>query len=233
MTLLLFWEDAYSIEFDAKVISIHQNELIIDQTCFFASSGGQPSDTGSINGQRVVDVKRTYNGDIIHVLEAEPDFKMNQPLHGKIDWDRRYKIMRLHSACHVMSGVLLRSFNVRKHTGIQISEDRARMDFDMEKLDQVVSQEIEKEANKVIESHLDIIAKILTWDKVDRDSDLKTVSEDRYEKFDVPRLLEIVGFDRQLDGGTHVLNTKEIGKIKIVKRENKGKNNKRIVIVVE
>lgn len=141
--------------------------------------------------------------------------------------------MRLHSACHVMSGVLLRSFNVRKHTGIQISEDRARMDFDMEKLDQVVSQEIEKEANKVIESHLDIIAKILTWDKVDRDSDLKTVSEDRYEKFDVPRLLEIVGFDRQLDGGTHVLNTKEIGKIKIVKRENKGKNNKRIVIVVE
>jgi Ser-tRNA(Ala) deacylase AlaX len=132
-----------------------------------------------------------------------------------------------------MSGVLQKSFNVRKHTGIQIHEDKARMDFDMEKLDQAIVQAIENEANRIVESHHDITARVLTWEEVNRDPDLKTVSEDRYEKFDVPRLIDIVGFDTQLDGGTHVLNTREIGKIKIVRRENKGKNNKRITLVVE
>jgi Ser-tRNA(Ala) deacylase AlaX len=131
-----------------------------------------------------------------------------------------------------MSGVLKKSFNVRKHTGIQIHEDKARMDFDMEKLDQAIAQAIENEANRIVESHHHITARVLTWEEVNQDPDLKTVSEDRYEKFDVPRLIDIVGFDRQLDGGTHVLNTKEIGNIKIVGRENKGKNNKRITLVV-
>src|SRR5487761_505195 len=182
LTRLLFWEDAYMKEFDGTVISINQNEVILDQTCFFASCGGQPSDTGSINGKKVVDVKRADNSDIIHALEAEPDFKIDQVVRGRIDWDRRYKIMRLHSACHVMSGVLLKSFNVRKHTGIQISEDRARMDFDMQKMDRDIVQAIEREANKVIESHLDIVAKMLTWGEVNKDAYLKTVSEGRYEK---------------------------------------------------
>jgi len=103
----------------------------------------------------------------------------------------------------------------------------------MEKLDQSIAQAIENEANRIVESRYDIIARVLTWEEVSRDPDLKTVSEDRYEKFDVPRLVDIVGFDRQLDGGTHVLKTKEIGRIKIVRRENKGKNNKRITLVVD
>jgi len=220
-------------EFDSRVTSIDRNGVVLDQTCFFASSGGQPSDTGSIGGVRVLDVKRAANNDIVHVLETEKDVRVGQLLSGKIDWDRRYKIMRLHSACHVMSGVLKKSFNVRKHTGIQIHEDKARMDFDMEKLDQSIAQAIENEANRIVESRYDIIARVLTWEEVSRDPDLKTVSEDRYEKFDVPRLVDIVGFDRQLDGGTHVLKTKEIGRIKIVRRENKGKNNKRITLVVD
>jgi Ser-tRNA(Ala) deacylase AlaX len=220
-------------EFDSRVTFIDRDEVVLDQTCFFASSGGQPSDTGLIGGVRVLDVKRGANKDIVHVLETEKDVKVGQILNGRIDWDRRYKIMRLHSACHVMSGVLQKSFNVRKHTGIQIHEDKARMDFDMEKLDQAIVQAIENEANRIVESHHDITARVLTWEEVNRDPDLKTVSEDRYEKFDVPRLIDIVGFDTQLDGGTHVLNTREIGKIKIVRRENKGKNNKRITLVVE
>ncbi len=229
---MLFWEDAYMQGFDAKVISTRENELILDSTCFFASSGGQPSDTGTIGGLRVLEVK-SEGGDIIHALEREPSFKVGEAVYGKIDWERRYRIMRLHSACHVMSGVLLKAFGVRKHTGIQISEDKARMDFDMEKLNREVADVIEREANRVIEDHRDIIARITSWEEVNQDAELRRVSEDRYEKIDVPRILEIVGLDKQLDGGTHVRNTNEIGRIRIIGEENKGKNNKRIVLAVD
>ncbi len=232
MTRLIFWEDAYKREFDARVISSNDVEVVLDQTCFFASSGGQPSDTGTIRERRVVDVRKEEN-DIVHVLEKRPSLNAGDLVHGVIDWERRYRIMRLHSACHVMSGVLLKGFNVRRHTGIRIYEDRARMDFDMEKLDATILKAIEREANKIVESHLEIVARILSWEEVKQDPGLMTVSEDRYEKFEAPRLLEIAGFDRQLDGGTHVANTREIGSIRIVARENKGKNNKRITLIVE
>lgn len=233
MTRLLFWEDAYIREFNAQVVKVDGGAVELGGTAFFFSSGGQPSDSGRIDGLKVIDVRRGPSGEALHILEETPNFKAGDMVRGVIDWERRYKIMRLHSACHVMSGVLLKSFGVRRHTGIQIYDDRARMDFDMDKLDGETAAAIEKEVNRVIESHLDIVAKILTWEEVNQDPNLKTVSEDRYEKFDVPRLLEIVGFDRQLDGGTHVANTSEIGKIRIVKRENKGRNNKRIILVVE
>jgi misacylated tRNA(Ala) deacylase len=232
MTRLIFWEDAYKREFDARVISSNGVEVVLDQTCFFASSGGQPSDTGTISDRRVVDVRKEEN-DIVHVLEKRPSFNAGDLVHGVIDWERRYRIMRLHSACHVISGVLLKGFNVRRHTGIRIYEDRARMDFDMEKLDATILEAIEREANKIVESHLEIVARILSWEEVKRDPELMTVSEERYEKFEAPRVLEIAGFDRQLDGGTHVANTREIGKVRIVARENKGKNNKRITLIVE
>ena len=150
-----------------------------------------------------------------------------------IDWDRRYRIMRLHSACHVMSGVLLKDFDVRKHTGIQIYDDRARMDFDMEKLDQTTAEEIEAAANRIVTEGHEISAKITSWEYVETEPDLKTVSGERYDRSSVPRILEIAGLDRQLDGGTHVSNTREIGRIRIVRRENKGRSNKRIVLVVE
>ena len=232
MTRFIFWENAYEREFDARVISSNNEELVLDQTCFFASSGGQPSDIGKIGDCAVVDVK-TRENEIVHILESEASFKANDFVHGVIAWERRYRIMRLHSACHVISGVLLKSFNVRKHTGIRIYEDRARMDFDMEKLDATILTAIEREANRIAESNLEIVARILSWEEVKQDPELMTVSEDRYEKFEAPRLLEIAGFDRQLDGGTHVKNTREIGKIRILGRENKGKNNKRITLIVE
>ena len=232
MTRLIFWEDAYKREFDARVISSNGVEVVLDQTCFFASSGGQPSDTGTISDHRVVDVRKEEN-DIVHVLEERLSFSAGDLVRGVIDWERRYRIMRLHSACHVISGVLLKGFNIRRHTGIRIYEDRARMDFDMEKLDATILEAIEREANKIVESHLEIVARILSWEEVKRDPELMTVSEERYEKFEAPRLLEIAGFDRQLDGGTHVANTGEIGSIRIVARENKGKNNKRITLIVE
>jgi misacylated tRNA(Ala) deacylase len=232
LTRLLFWEDAYIKEFDATVVGLVGNTVELDQTCLFSSSGGQPSDTGELGGVRVVDVRRGAKGELLHVLQSEPTFRLGEIIHGAIDWERRYKIMRLHSACHVMSGVLLKSFDVRKHTGIQISDDKARMDFAMEKLNSEIANAIEKEANRVVRESHDIVAKVVTWDEVNRDAELKTVSADRYERIEVPRILEVTGLDRQLDGGTHVRNTSEIGYIKIIGRENKGKSNKRLVLTV-
>jgi Ser-tRNA(Ala) deacylase AlaX len=104
-------------EFDAQVVRIDGSVAELDRTCFFASSGGQPCDTGEIDGLKVIDVRRGANGALLHTLEREPSFKTGYEVRGSIDWERRYKIMRLHSACHVMSGVLLKSYNVRRHTG--------------------------------------------------------------------------------------------------------------------
>ncbi|MCL5783288.1 MAG: alanyl-tRNA editing protein [Candidatus Thermoplasmatota archaeon] len=232
MTRYLFWEDSYAREFETQVMSASGNEIILNSTCFYPSSGGQPSDTGTINGIDVIDVRKREDGEIVHTLQSVGGIGSGDTVKGILDWDRRYRLMRLHSAGHVVSGILSKNFGVRKHTGIQIYEDRVRMGFDIARLDKEVSTSIESEFNRVVAENHQIVAKMLTWELVNSDSSLKTVSEDRYEKIDVPRVLDIVGFDKQLDGGTHVRSTGEIGEIEIIGRENKGRNDKRIIFTI-
>jgi len=110
MTEKLFWQDAYLKEFNAKVLEIRGKEVVLDKTAFYARSGGQPGDTGEINGIKVVDTYYDSNGNIVHLLEREPNFKVNDIVHGKIDWERRHKIMRLHTAAHIISAVLVKAF---------------------------------------------------------------------------------------------------------------------------
>lgn len=232
MSEWLFWKDAYLKEFEAKVLEIDGNKVILDKTCFYARGGGQPSDKGWLNGILVLDVQKRGK-DIIHVLEREPDFKVSDKVKGKIDWERRYRIMRLHSAAHVISYVIVKNFGNVIFTGSQIYEDRARMDFNLPQFNAEVASLIEKEANEIVEKAIPIKTYFVTKEEVEKNPWLKRVDPKLYEKFDVLRVVEIEGLDAQLDGGTHVKNTKEIGRIKIVKRENKGKNNKRIYIQVE
>jgi misacylated tRNA(Ala) deacylase len=233
-TRKLYWEDAYQKEFDAKVLGIDGNKVILDQTCFYASSGGQPGDVGELNRIKVLDTVKDEEENIIHVLEKEPDFKVGDVVHGKIDWERRYKIMRLHSAAHVISAVLVKNFGNVLFTGSQIYPDRARMDFNIEKLDGEVVRTVEEKANEVVEMGLPITSRIISREEVESNPSLMRLADtSHYQQFKVLRVVEIKDFDVQLDGGTHVANTKEIGKIKIVKRENKGKNNRRITIIVE
>jgi misacylated tRNA(Ala) deacylase len=233
-TKKLYWEDPYQKEFDAKVLAINGNKVILDQTCFYASSGGQPGDTGELNGIKVLDTVKDEEEDIIHVLEKEPDFKVGDIVYGKIDWERRYNIMRLHSAAHVISAVLVKNFGNVLFTGSQIYPDRARMDFNIEKLDEETAKMIEEKANEVVEMCLPITSRIISREELESNPNLMRLADiSHYKQFKVFRVVEIKGLDVQLDGGTHVANTKEIGKIKIVKRENKGKNNRRITIIVE
>jgi misacylated tRNA(Ala) deacylase len=234
MTVKLFWQDSYQKEFDAKVISVNGNGLVLDQTCFYATSGGQIGDTGEINGIKVLDTVKGENEDIVHVLEREPGFKVGDIVHGKIDWDRRHVIMKLHTSAHVISAVLVKNFGNVLFTGSQIYPDRARMDFNIEKLDEETTKILEEKSNEVVKMDLPIISRIISSEELKSNQNLMRLADTSYyEKYKTLRVVEIKDFDVQLDGGTHVGNTSEIGRIKIVKRENKGKNNRRITIIVE
>ncbi|MEM1546231.1 MAG: alanyl-tRNA editing protein [Candidatus Methanomethylicia archaeon] len=234
MTEKLYWLNPYEREFDARVLSISGRNVVLDRTCFYPRGGGQPGDTGEINGIRVVDTVKDEEENIIHILDGEPNFKVGDIVHGRIDWERRYRIMRLHTAIHVISAVLVRNFGNVLFTGSQIYEDRARMDFNLEKLDELIAKQIEEKTNETIKLNLPVTAEIISREDVEKNPSLKRLMDtSKYEKFTTFRIVRIGDIDMQLDGGTHVRNTSEIGMVRIVKRENKGKNNRRITIVLE
>ena len=234
MTEKLFWQDQYLKEFEGKVIEIRGKEVILDKTVFYARSGGQPGDTGEINGIKVIDTYYDNKGNIVHLLEKEPNFNIGDIVKGKIDWKRRYKLMRLHTALHILSAVLNNLFGNIKITGSQIYEDKARIDFDLDKLDDESVKKIEEKANEIVNRDLPVYAKFINKGELEKMPQLKRLmDEKRYEKYDVLRVVGIGDIDIQLDGGTHVKFTKEIGRIKIIGKENKGKNNKRLIIVIE
>ena len=233
MTEKLFWQDAYLREFEAKVLEIRGKEIILDKTAFYARSGGQPGDTGELNGIKVLDTYYDAEKNIVHLLEKDPDFKINDLVKGKIDWERRHKIMRLHTAAHIISAVLIKEFKNVKFTGSQIYEDRVRMDFNLEKLDDEIVKFIESGANQIVENDLPVFSKMISKEELESHPELKRLmDESRYERFDILRVVGIGDVDLQLDGGLHVKSTKEVGKIKIIKRENKGKSNRRITVVL-
>lgn len=234
MTTWLFWQDAYMKEFDAKVVSINDSEVVLDQTCFYPTGGGQIFDTGEIGGMKVIEARKDENENVYHKIEGQPSFSAGDSVHCKIDWERRYSIMRLHTSAHIISAVLVKNFGNILFTGSQIYPDRARMDFNLEKIDDEIMKKIEEKSNEVVKMNLPITSRIITREEVESSPNLKRLADTiHYDKYKTFRVVEIKDFDVQLDGGTHVANTREVGNIKILKRENKGKNNRRITIIVE
>ena len=234
MTTWMFWQDAYQKEFDAKVLAINDNGVVLDQTCFYPAGGGQIFDTGEINGTKVIEVRKDEDDTIYHKIEVPANFDVGDAVHGKIDWERRYNIMKLHTSAHIIDVVLIKNFGNVLFTGSQIYPDRARMDFNIEKLDDEVIKVLEEKSNEVVKTNLKVASRIISREEFESNSNLKRLADTtHYEKYKIFRVVEINDFDVQLDGGTHVANTGEIGRIKIMKRENKGKNNRRITIIVE
>lgn len=236
MTEKLYWKDMYAKEFEAKVVSSKGNELILDRTLFYPTGGGQPNDTGKIiyNGAEynVIDVRQ--DGDIVHVLDKEINAKEGDTLKGIIDWERRYKLMRYHTAIHLLDAVIEKNYSAGMLTGGQIYEDRARIDIDMPDLNREKAEQILEEANKVASEGHDVIARFIPKEealKIERLARTETGKE-LIKNLDEVRVVEIKDLDMQADGGTHVKNTKEIGTIKLSKFENKGKHNKRVEIVL-
>jgi len=223
---MLFMEDSYLTDFDATILNIDSNKIILDRTFFYAKSGGQPGDVGKItlNGKEinVIDTIYDHNKNIIHVCDNSFDLKVNEKIIGKINWDIRYKHMRMHSALHLLCSLI--PYDV---TGGQISFEKSRLDFNAE--DKIEKEETENKINQLVKDNHKISYQWITLEELDNQPDLvRTMSVKPPRGNNEIRLVKIGNVDLQPCGGTHVKSTKEIGNIKIGKIENKGKMNRRI-----
>lgn len=224
-TKLLYLDDCYKKEFLAKVKEKGEGFVVLDQTAFYPVGGGQPADMGFINGVKVTNVRKD-NDRVIHFVLGDVN---KDEVRCEIDWPARYKHMRMHTAQHVLSAIVLDRFG-SVTCGNQIGEDASRIDFYPFKASTEILQNIKKEFDLVIDRKLRVKKYFSTRKEV-----LKEVDEKRRNLFSrVPesvneiRVVEIEGFDKCPCGGTHVDNTQEIGYINITKTENKGKDTTRV-----
>jgi misacylated tRNA(Ala) deacylase len=233
-TELLFRDDAYLKTASARVIAVDERGIELDRTIFYPQGGGQQGDTGAMlraNGERI-SIADTRKGDgpggVLHI----PGLAASRPAPGEalsleIDWERRYSLMRLHTALHVMSCVV-----VAPVTGGNISPDKARLDFDIE-MSLLDAERIERETNALIARGVETETVWITDEELDARPELvKTMSVQPPRGAGRVRLLRIPGIDLQPCGGTHVKNIAEIGAIRVLKIKNEGKRNRRVEIAL-
>ena len=229
MTEELFRSDAYLRECDAKVVAVDGNAITVDRTVFYPLGGGQPGDTGTMQWtggtSRIVDTRYSDGGDIAHIVEedgAVPD--TGTAVRLILDWERRYRHMRMHTAMHLLGSVL--RYGV---TGGNISAEKSRLDFDME--DTVDKEAVSEAMRKLIEADHAISCRWISDEELDAKPDLvRTMSVQPPRGKGKVRLLEIEGVDLQPCGGTHLKSTSEVGQLRIGKVEKKGKRNRRVNI---
>jgi misacylated tRNA(Ala) deacylase len=226
-------KDSYLNRAEGSVISAEEGALVLDRTVFYARGGGQPGDTGVVRWDggeiRVSDTKRR-DGVITHFVEGDVLPEPGTPVEGVIDWDRRYTIMRTHTALHALSGVVWREYGA-KVTGGNMEEGTARMDFELDSISVEFGQEVERRLNAELVKGYPTEVVYLARDAAVKDPDLiRTKVNLIPEWVEEIRVVDIVGLDRQADGGTHVRSTLEVGQIQVVKTESKGKSNKRMKI---
>lgn len=223
---MLFIEDSYLKDFDATILNIDSNRIILDRTAFYAKSGGQPGDIGKItlNGKEINIIDTVYDNkqNILHVCENSNDLKIDEKIKGKINWEVRYKHMRMHTALHLLCSLI--PYDV---TGGQISYEKSRLDFNAD--DKIEKEEIENKINQLVKDDHEISYQWITLEELDNQPDLvRTMSVKPPRTNNKIRLVKIGSIDLQPCGGTHVRRTKEIGSIRIGKIENKGKMNRRV-----
>lgn len=239
MTELLYQTDSYLKEFDALVtaVDVEARAIVLDQTAFYPGGGGQPNDTGQLTfaGGEVylVEKVKKQDVDVLHFLGGDlPLPQVGTQVHGQIDWEGRYQLMRTHTALHVLCGTVFRDYGALV-TGGNMEPGKGRMDFEFERLQGELVGEIEAAVNKEVAAGHEVRVKILPREEAFQIPDLiRTKINLLPEGILEVRTVEIVGLDLQADGGTHVRNTSEIGKIKVVDYKSKGAINKRIYIEV-
>src|SRR3989440_349064 len=235
-TKLLYLENSFMFECSAKVVAVEGDEVALDATVFFPGGGGQMPDQGIItwdNRQLEAQVIALNKRDDIvwHTFDCPPP-PVGTEVVCTIDWDFRYRMMRTHTALHILCGTIWKEFGVQV-TGGQMYPDRARMDFAMENLNKDRIAYIEEKINEAVEADYPIRVYTLPREKAFAIPDLiRTKINLLPPQIEEVRIVEIVGLDLQADGGTHVNHTKEVGCIKITKTENKGKINKRLEIML-
>ena len=236
MTKLLYLSNSYVKEFKANVLEVSgKGYLRLDCTAFYPGGGGQPFDLGTIHyadtKYNVVKMIR-QNNVIWHVVDGVCTLGVGQAVKGIIDWELRYKLMRTHTAMHILCGVVWRDYGA-KVTGGNMSPLRARMDFEFESMHAALVQEIEEKINLEVNASRDILVEIVPREEAFQIPDLIRTKINLLPKgIREVRTVEIVGLDLQADGGTHVANTSEVGIIKVVDYKSKGRINKRIVVEI-
>jgi misacylated tRNA(Ala) deacylase len=233
-TELLFRDDAYAKEARARVTAVHERGIELDRTIFYPQGGGQAGDTGVLlreNGERIL-IADTRKGDlfdsVVHIPGADsPRLEIGESVEMAIDWDRRYRLMRLHTALHVMSCIV-----VAPVTGGNIAPDKARLDFDID-MSLLNAETIERETNQLIARGIETETVWITDEELDARPELvKTMSVQPPRGAGRVRLLKIPGIDLQPCGGTHVKNIAEIGGIQVIKIRSEGKRNRRVEIAL-
>jgi misacylated tRNA(Ala) deacylase len=234
MTQPLYHTDAYCQAFDAVVTAVDGGAMALDRTAFYPGGGGQPNDVGTLSagGQTwaVTKVRKT-DGETWHELDGPPP-AVGAAVHGQLDWTRRHQLMRTHTAMHILCGVIFRDYGASV-TGGNMEPLKGRMDFEFETMRQEFVREIEVKINAEVAAARAIRVKSLPRDEAFQIPDLiRTKINLLPPGIPEVRTVEIVGLDLQADGGTHVANTREVGRIRIVDYKSKGKTNKRIEVAI-
>ena len=229
MAELLFRDAAYLKSCEATVTAVHGDAVELDRTVFYPLGGGQAGDTGRIGAWRVIDTRKGPLPDqVLHVLEPGSNPAAGGRVEIRLDWERRHRLMRLHSALHLLGAVVKAPV-----TGGRINEDKAHLDFDIE-MERLAKDAIEAQVNEFVKSGTATRATWITDAELDARPELvRTMSVAPPRGEGRVRLLEIPGIDLQACGGTHVANTGEIGLLKVIRIRSEGKRNKRVTLELE
>jgi misacylated tRNA(Ala) deacylase len=229
----IYLDDSYLRAFDSTVISVTGDRVILDKTAFYPASGGQPSDHGAFyrleEEFKVLDVL-IHDSEIAHIVNRE-DLRPGDKISATLDWERRYCFMRSHTACHILSAVIFQETGA-KITGNQIDLPRSRVDFSLESFDKAKMNEYLEKANCLIKEDRAVKTRVIPREEALAVPNLVRLAMEVPDRNEI-RVVEIEGIDAQACGGTHVKSTAEIGGIRMIKAENKGKSNRRVYFALE
>ena len=235
-TELLFLRDAYLRTFDATVTAVDDDgRIALDRTGFYATGGGQPNDTGVLRlgdvAHNVTNVRKEGVA-VWHVVADAHEISAGDTVSGELDWDRRHELMRTHTALHILCGVIWNEWGVSV-TGGNMEPLTARMDFEFDPLPDGFADRVTELVNAEIAADRPIEVSFLARGEAVTDADLIRTKVNLIPEFVTEiRVVDIVGLDKQADGGTHVASTSEVGTFEVTKTESKGKGNKRVRIAL-
>jgi misacylated tRNA(Ala) deacylase len=235
MTELLYLKDSYMKDFEATIVNVEGKNVFLDKTVFYPESGGQIDDRGKLvrmSDKAVFQVLsvRKLGPQVLHSVDAE-GLKIGDKVFGYLDWDRRYKLMKMHTACHILSAVINKETN-SLITGNQLRTDIAHIDFSGPEVKERF-KEFEQKANEILASGLNVETKFMPYKEAMKIPSIVKLAHVLPPTIPELRIVSIGTVDVQADGGTHVKNTKECGQIEITEFENKGKERKRVYFVLK
>jgi misacylated tRNA(Ala) deacylase len=232
VTELLFLRNAYQRECTSTVVDVRDNAVVLDKTIFYYTGGGQPHDTGLLGGNLVVDVRKDGDEVLHYLMEGAALPSVGDIVDCSVNWERRHQLMRTHTAMHVLCGVIWNEWKVPV-TGGNMEPLSARMDFELPEVPEGFLQRVEVLVNEAVAANYPIEVSFLPRDTAVEDEDLiRTKVSLIPANVKEIRVVDIVGLDKQADGGTHVASTNEVGSVRVVKMENKGKGFRRLRVEV-